>query len=664
MESNSGTESSMNGRNTNDPPIRRRVGLLYDDRMCKHENPDDEYHPENPNRIRAIWDKLNSSGICQRCVVLKAKEVDDNSLSLVHAKSHIEFIKNVSSKYSGSRRKRMAANFNSIYFNDGSSEAACLAAGSVIEVAEKVARGELDSVFAIVRPPGHHAEKTEPMGFCLYNNVAVATSYLLNDNPEFGISKILIVDWDVHHGNGTQKMFYNDPRVLFFSVHRHEFGSFYPATDDGSYFMIGEGPGSGYNINVPWENGRCGDADYLAAWDHILIPVVKEFNPEMIIISAGFDAAIGDPLGGCRVSPYGYSIMLDKLMEFAGGKIVMALEGGYNLNSLANSAQACVEVLLQHKPITGSVESYPLESTWRVIQAVRQELSEYWPTLTANLTDTVISRRTSYIEISSSDSDAEHENSPHTVTAELNFVEDVIRPFSNLKVNEDGQDKEAVTVPSWRSELSKIDIWYATYGSNMNVSRFRCYIEGGQTEGMRKQCVGANDKSLFKEIMWKTFPHQLFFGRDNTATWGPGGVAFLHPKSNFQEKTYMRLYKITLEQFNDVFYQENISSYDMGRPLFDFTALQTIETEKCISVEFVQRGWYHNILYLGKENDIPILTMTCTFSDVDNFKSGVFPINPPSKEYTNTLVKGMLEGNQFTEEEALAYIKEASTKAL
>ncbi|KZV34693.1 histone deacetylase 5 [Dorcoceras hygrometricum] len=664
MESNAGMESSLDGENTSDPTIRRRVGLLYDDRMCKHENPDDEYHPENPNRIRVIWDKLNSCGICQRCVILKAKEVDDNSLALVHDKSHIELIKNVSSKYPGPRRNRMAAKFNSIYFNDGSSEAACLAAGSVIEVAEKVARGELDSGFAIVRPPGHHAEKTEPMGFCLYNNVAVATSHLLNDKPEFGISKILIVDWDVHHGNGTQNMFYNDPRVLFFSVHRHEFGSFYPASDDGSYFMIGEGPGSGYNINVPWENGMCGDADYLAVWDHILIPVVKEFNPELILISAGFDAAIGDPLGGCRVSPYGYSIMLDKLMEFAGGKIVLALEGGYNLNSLANSAQACVEVLLQHKPISGSLEAYPLESTWRVIQAVRQELSEYWPTLAANLTDAVKSRRTSYIKISSSDSEAENENSLHTVTAELNVVEDVVQPFLNLKVNEDGQDKEAVTVPSWRSELSKIDIWYATYGSNMNASRLRCYIEGGQIEGMRRPCVGAVNKSPWKEIMWKTFPHRLFFARDYNATWGAGGVAFLHPESNFQEKTYMCLYKISLEQFNDVFKQENISSYDMSQPLFDLTALETIESKKCILVELVKRGWYHNVVYLGKENDIPILTMTCTLSDIDNFISGVFPINPPRKEYATMLVKGLVEGNQLTEKEALDYIKEASTKPL
>ncbi|KAK4477806.1 hypothetical protein RD792_017068 [Penstemon davidsonii] len=530
------------------------------------------------------------------------------------------------------------------------------------QVAEKVAKGELDSAFAIVRPPGHHAEEDEPMGFCLYNNVAVATSFLLNERvrtgfilPELGIKKVLIVDWDVHHGNGTQKMFYKDPRVLFFSVHRHECGTFYPTGEDGSYVMIGEGPGEGYNINVPWENGRCGDADYLAVWDHILVPVAKEFNPDIVIISAGFDAAIGDPLGGCRVSPYGYSILLDKLMEFAGGKIVMALEGGYNLNSLANSVHACVEVLLQQKPVTGSLEAYPFESTWRVIQAVRQELCGHWPILVAKLPSAVISRTASLIEISSSDSDGELE--------ENEALEDVIKPFTNLKVNEDGQEASAIS-SSWRSELSKINVWYATYGSNMNISRFRCYIEGGQTEGMRKPCVGSMDKSQPKEIIWKTFPYRLFFARDHTATWGPGGVAFLHPKSNVQDKSYLCLYKITLEQFNDVLLQENVTRYDMSCPLFDLTALQTIQSKECISVDFVQRGWYHNVVYLGMENDIPILTMTCTLSDINSFKSGKLPMYPPCKEYANTLVKGLVEGKQLIEEEALAYIQEASTKPL
>ncbi|XP_027068383.1 histone deacetylase 5-like isoform X1 [Coffea arabica] len=677
-------------------PERRRVGLLYDERMCKHFDATD--HPENPNRILAIWNKLESFGIHQRCVILNAKEADDKHIALVHTRSHVDFIKNISYQKFGSKWDRIAARFNSIYFNEGSSEAAYLAAGSVVEVAEKVAKGELDSAFAIVRPPGHHAEANEPMGFCLYNNVAIATSFLLNERTELGIKKILVVDWDVHHGNGTQKMFYKDSRVLFFSVHRHEFGCFYPGGDDGSYVMIGEGPGAGYNINVPWENRSCGDADYLAVWDHILIPVAKAFDPDMVIISAGFDAAVNDPLGGCCVSPYGYSIMLSKLMEFAEGKIVMALEGGYNLKSLANSALACVQVLLGDKPIVRSLQADPFESTWRVLEAVREALSAFWPIFAKRLPEELTSKRTSLILIPCSDSEDEYDNGPNTTSEDYEAaiehvigplqnlevddghgteltngpnttsedyevaIEHVIEPLQNLKV-ENGHDQAIAFSSSWRSELSKIDIWYATYGSNMRESRFLCYIEGGQVEGMQKQCVGSVDKSPPKESCWRTFPHRLFFARDYTATWGPGGVAFLHPESNSEDKAYLRLYRITLEQFNDVLVQENILSSRTG-PLFGLKDLQSIEDKKCISIEAIKRGWYHNVLYLGKEDNLPVITMTCTLYSVDNFKSGKFPMCAPGRGYANTLIMGLVEGNRLSNEEAVAYIEEASTKKL
>ncbi|XP_010663245.1 histone deacetylase 5 isoform X2 [Vitis vinifera] len=639
---------------------RRRVGLVYDDRMCEHATADGDPHPENPDRIRAIWKKLESAGIPQRCVVFNAKEAEDKHILSVHSNNHVNLIKNISSKQFDSRRNRIASKFNSIYMNEGSSEAAYLAAGSVIEVAERVAKGELSSAFAIVRPPGHHAEQNEPMGFCLYNNVAIATSFLLNERPD--IKKILIVDWDVHHGNGTQKMFWKDPRVLFFSVHRHEFGSFYPANDEGFYAMTGEGPGAGYNINVPWENGRCGDADYLAVWDHILIPVAKDFNPDIVIISAGFDAAIGDPLGGCHVTPYGYSVMLKKLMEFSEGKIIMALEGGYNLVSLANSVLACVEVLLEDKPIAGSSEAYPFESTWRVIQAVRQELSAFWPTLADELPKKLTSCKASPLQllVASSDSEDESDIDLHIRAENLEAV--VQDGLSKLKVDEDSH-VDTDLVATWRSELSKIDVWYASFGSNMWKSRFLCYIEGGQLEGMEKRCSGSVDRNPPKEIMWKTVPHRLFFGRDHSSTWGPGGVAFLNPEENNQDRAYICLYRITLEQFNDVLLQENASSYDISSPLFDLVALNSIADKQSISVEF-KSGWYRSVLYLGKECDIPILTLTCPLSDVEAFKSGDLPMSAPSKEYANTIIRGLTEGKQLSEEEAIAYIQEASTKPL
>lgn len=642
---------------------QRRVGLIYDERMGKHSTPDGEPHPENPNRIKAIWNKLQLSGVHQRCVILDAKEAEDKYLEAVHSKDHVNLIKTISSKAFDSKRDRIASKLNSIYFNQGSSEAAYLAAGSVIEVTEKVAKGEMDSAFAIVRPPGHHAEEDEAMGFCLFNNAAIAASFLLDERPELGIKKILIVDWDVHHGNGTQKAFWEDPRVLFFSVHRHEFGSFYPANDDGFYTMIGEGPGAGYNINVPWENGRCGDADYLAAWDHILVPVAKEFNPDIIIVSAGFDAAAGDLLGGCRVTPYGYSVMLKKLMDFAQGKVVLALEGGYNLESIADSALACMKVLLENKMITGSSEAYPFESTWRVIKAVRQKLSAFWPSLADELPTKLTNQKgPPHILVSSSESDTEDESATLFVSADLvAAVEEVVTPLAKLRVG--GNHEQSAFAP-WRSDLSKIDIWYATYGSNMWRPRLLCYIEGGQVEGMKRPCFGTIDKNPPKEVLWKTFPNRLFFGRESTSTWGPGGVAFLHPENNDQCKAHLCLYRITLEQFNDILLQENISNHDMSSPLFDLNDLNSISDKKSISVGAVKEGWYHNAVYLGKEQDSPILTMTCPGSAIESFKSGELPLRAPCKEYADILIRGLVQGNQLTEEEAEAYIQEAATNPL
>ncbi|XP_058754604.1 histone deacetylase 5-like [Vicia villosa] len=646
---------SESDENTSKTTSRRNVGLLYDERMCNHFDPLDDYHPETPNRIRSIWNKLQTTGITDRCVILDAKEAEDKQLLSVHSAKHVNQIKKISSK-SFNSRNNIAARLNSIYFNEGSTEAAYLAAGSTIEVAKRVASKELHSGAAIVRPPGHHAEHNEAMGFCLFNNVAIAASYLLDETPEFGVKKILIVDWDVHHGNGTQKMFWNDSRVLFFSVHRHEFGSFYPANDDGFYDKIGEGAGAGYNINVPWENGGCGDADYFAAWDHILLPVAKEFNPDIIIVSAGFDAAVGDPLGGCRITPFGYSVLLKKLTDFAEGRIVLVLEGGYNLDSIAKSTHACLEVLLEDKPLTGSSETHPFESTWRVIQAVRQKLSPFWPTLACEIPQKIIGQVAPppHTLLSSSDSETEDDKAP----LKLKNIADLL---SKLKVD---ADEECDASCSWRSELSNVYIWYASYGSNMWRPRFDCYIAGGQVEGMQKTCPGSLNKTLPNEILWKTFPCRLFFGRDSSYSWGPGGVAFLNPQTNSQLKTYLCLYKISLEQFNDVLFQENVLSLDADSSLFDMTTLNDISKKEFSSQEVVKDSWYGNVVYLGKDQDIPIITMTCSGLAIESFKSGKLPLRPPNKSYANTLIKGLVEGEQLSEEEAIAYIDAAAVAEL
>ncbi|KAF8664173.1 hypothetical protein HU200_054921 [Digitaria exilis] len=694
------------------PPaaVAARVGLLYDDRMCAHATPDGEDHPENPERLRSIWRKLTAEGIASRCVALKAKEAEDKYIASVHSQNHIKLMKEISSKKYDSSRNKIARKYNSIYFNKGSSESAVLAAGSVIEVAEKVAAGELSSAIALVRPPGHHAEHDEAMGFCLFNNVAVAANYILNERPDLGIKKILIVDWDVHHGNGTQKMFYNDPRVLFFSVHRFDYGSFYPAEGDASHCFIGEEAGKGYNINVPWEHGKCGDADYIAAWDHVLLPVTEAFDPDIILVSAGFDAALGDPLGGCCITPNGYALLLTKLLRFAKGRIVMALEGGYNLSSIANSVFACAKVLLGDKFTFSSQEMQPFESTWRVIQAVRNELKTYWPVLGSKLPENVSLRiRPSPSELYAlSDSESENEDVDHLSGAGssvnvIQVADDAISEhLSKMKLDEDNitvktasscstaeqhppgsiVDKDAPVVLSkrisdlslaWRSDLSRTHVWYASFGSNMWKPRFICYIQGGKVEGMSIPCCGSRDTSAPRGTMWKIVPHRLLFGRSFTPCWGTGGVAFLNPEINSNEKSYVCMYKITLEQFNDILFQENRLVLEDGKdgnvvypdsPLIGSSEIEFMSTNKAIHLEPIKDSWYSNVLYLGDEEELPILTMTCPSSDIKRYKSGELPLAPPSKTYAATLIKGLVEGKQLDADGAANYINAAAARSL
>jgi len=202
-----------------------------------------------------------------------------------------------------------------------------------------VCKGELDNGFAFVRPPGHHAEKDEMMGFCLFNNVAIAAKYA---QVHLGVKKVLILDWDVHHGNGTQHIFQEDPTVLYMSVHKG--GHFYPGT--GRVTECGFGAGEGKTVNVPFLSAGMGDADYYTAFKYVFMPIAREFAPDLVIISAGFDCARGDPLGEMDVSTEAFAHLTSRLMSLAQGKLVMALEGGYNVTAVAGAVVYCVRALL------------------------------------------------------------------------------------------------------------------------------------------------------------------------------------------------------------------------------------------------------------------------------------------------------------------------------
>ena len=320
---------------------RQRTGLVYDTRMEAHRS-QGAFHPEQPLRINAIFAALAEQGLAQRCWRVPARPATQSELETVHTAQHVQDMCNLSSKSQGDLND-MAANLDSVYLCPESSDAALLASGSVIEATRLVCQGKLGRATCVVRPPGHHALPSCAMGFCLFGNVAVAAA---EARKREWAQRVLIFDWDVHHGNGTQKMFWQDPTVLVFSVHRHENGNFYPGGAEGHHTRVGEFAGRGYNVNVPWPKPGAGDHEYKVVIDELLKPIASEYRPDLVLISAGFDAAQGDPLGGCHVTPAGYYMMTKACKEFAGGKVVIALEGGYSLRATSQSMAACVSALL------------------------------------------------------------------------------------------------------------------------------------------------------------------------------------------------------------------------------------------------------------------------------------------------------------------------------
>jgi histone deacetylase 6 len=338
------------------------TGLVYDERFLAHRAPYD--HPEHPGRLRAIWSRLESDGLVGRCRRVPAREATREELERVHTPAHVAAIEATASQPDLQLDP-------DTYTNRESALAARLAAGGLVDLAGAVASGALDNGLALLRPPGHHAETDRAMGFCLFNNVAVAAHAV---QASASARRILIVDWDLHHGNGTQHSFWNDPSVLYFSTHQFPF---YPGT--GAIGELGGGEGRGFTINVPLLAG-CGDAEYLAAFDRILLPVAERFVPDLVLVSAGFDAADGDPLGEMRLSSDGYAAMTSRLKRLAGGRVVLALEGGYDLDAIAAAAAACLQTLLGD-PAPPEPAAAPSAAASRVLDAAADSVRPFWPGL-------------------------------------------------------------------------------------------------------------------------------------------------------------------------------------------------------------------------------------------------------------------------------------------
>jgi len=337
------------------------TGLVHDETFLLHQAPYD--HPEHPGRLSAIWRRLAAEGLAARCRAVPARGATREELLAVHTEDHVERIE--------------ATAFSDFvqldpdtYTSRRSAEAARLAAGGLVDLTLEVLSGSLANGFALLRPPGHHAEDDRAMGFCLFNNVAVAARAA----RRAGARRVAIVDWDLHHGNGTQHTFEEEPDILYFSTHQYPF---YPGT--GGIREVGRGAGRGRTVNVPWPAGM-GDAEYLAAFDRVLLPIARAFEPDLVLVSCGFDAAEGDLLGGMRLSAAGYAAMTAKVASLAGGRVVLALEGGYNLNAIAAAAAACTRVLLGEA--APAVDPGPPNATAeRVTDQVLDTQRPFWPGL-------------------------------------------------------------------------------------------------------------------------------------------------------------------------------------------------------------------------------------------------------------------------------------------
>ncbi|KAJ9508999.1 hypothetical protein QJQ45_001447 [Haematococcus lacustris] len=384
------------------------VALSFDENMLLHRGSLPPC-PERPERLQAILTRLEAMGLTSRCRIMPAREATQQELKAVHSPGLLQALSAASalaaaatapahdSSSGGSAKGRAwrgkstaispalltahatssTSSGDAVLYPDSlcnahTYKAACLAAGSSAAMAEAVFLGHMDAGLAVVRPPGHHATYNTAQSGCYLNNAAIAARAA----QAAGAQRVMIVDWDIHHGQGTQEIFEEDTSVLFVSMHRAD-EEYYPGS--GMVTDVGVGDGEGYTVNIPWSDNSIQDSDLLQALMHVVLPIAYEFQPELVIVSAGFDAAHGDPLGGCSISPACFAQMTHLLKGLA--PTMLLLEGGYNLDATARCVEACLRVLLGERPP-------PLAGAWQMSKAgtvavmnAMQMQSEFWPSV-------------------------------------------------------------------------------------------------------------------------------------------------------------------------------------------------------------------------------------------------------------------------------------------
>ncbi|XP_010151627.1 PREDICTED: histone deacetylase 10, partial [Eurypyga helias] len=369
------------------------TALVYDEEMTTHKLlwSDPVCDIEVPERLSSSYEQLKCYRLVERCVRVPAREGSEEEILLVHSPEHLEVAKSTQTM-NEEELKKVSGNYDAFFFHPNTYRCARLAVGATLQLVDAVLSGKVCNGMALVRPPGHHSQRNAANGFCLFNNVAIAAEYA---KLKYGLQRVLIVDWDVHHGQGTQYIFEEDPSVLYFSWHRYEHQEFWPSLRESDYDAVGLGKGKGFNINLPWNKVGMGNADYLAAFFHVLLPMAFEFDPELVLVSSGYDSGIGDPEGQMNATPEVFAHLTHFLMQLANGKLCVILEGCYHLKSLSESVCMTVKTLLGDPvpQITG--EMAPCLSAIESIQNVRAAHKPYWkwlmyevpPIKTATTTD-------------------------------------------------------------------------------------------------------------------------------------------------------------------------------------------------------------------------------------------------------------------------------------
>ncbi len=350
------------------------ISFLRHDIFRLHENP--PMHPEKSDRLLAIDNAIAGSSIAQSLINVAPRLAEANELCTIHNPSYIEQIEKAANIARG--QNKLIQLDGDTFLSPATLEAAKLAAGAGLKAVDSLSDEKIFSAFVAVRPPGHHAMSGRQMGFCIYNNIALAAAYA---RRQLGYKKILIIDWDVHHGNGTQDIFYDDPGVLFISLHQYPWWPY----ETGWFTEDGTGEGKGFNLNIPLPGGT-GDSGYLAAWDRIVMPVSLEYKPDIILISAGYDAHQKDPMSGQQVTSTGFGLLAERLRilsEMTGAKSACFLEGGYDTGALAESVIGTLSALSKSsepdlKPVTGNQSPHEFEER---LSSVRKHFSQYWPSL-------------------------------------------------------------------------------------------------------------------------------------------------------------------------------------------------------------------------------------------------------------------------------------------